>query len=324
MTDPRTSAFKLSEQLTGDGGPRIWTLTFDLPGEKVNKLSRRVMVDFSAILTELESLKNQIDGLILLSGKPGNFIAGADIEMIQEAQTVSEAEALSAMGHELSNRWEDLPFPTIAAIHGAALGGGCELALASSAIVMSDDPASKIGLPEVMLGLIPGMGGCVRLPQKVGVATALDLILTGKSLSGDRAYRAGLIEAYLPKEDFEASVFRWVRSYLLKLQAGRRIAKDPNLAGLGGVAGSLLERTPVGRSFIFKKAKEGVISKTRGKYPAPLEAIDVLRETGVGYLEGKKLRGKAREKALAREARGFGTVAATDVSKNLIRLFFSD
>lgn len=344
MTESGTSAFKLSE-LLANGGPRIWTLTFDLPGEKVNKLSRNVMVDFSAVLTELESLagfgsptasdpsqsgvkkghenlKSKIDALILLSGKPGNFIAGADIEMIQEVQTANEAEALSAMGHELSNRWEDLPFPTIAAIHGAALGGGCELALASSAIVMSDDPASKIGLPEVMLGLIPGMGGCVRLPQKVGVATALDLILTGKSLSADRAFRVGLIEACLPKEDFETSVLRWVRAYLPKLQSGRRIAKDPKLAGLGGVAGSLLERTPVGRSLIFKKAKEGVISKTRGKYPAPLEAIDVLRETGVGYTEGKKLRGKAREKALSREARGFGAVAATHVSKNLIRLFF--
>lgn len=349
MTELGTSAFKLTKQpdQADHNGPRIWTLTFDLPGEKVNKLSRKVMADFSLILTELEAMsgkssslgegahtasdqtadrtmadKTRIDALILVSGKSGNFIAGADIEMIQGVQTSHEAEALSATGHELLNRWEDLPFPTIAAVNGAALGGGLELALASSAIIMSNDSAAKIGLPEVLLGLIPGMGGCVRLTQKVGIATALDMILTGKSLSGERAFKAGVVEACLPKEAFEQSVLNWVKSNLPKLRSGRRIAPTPKLGGMGGLAGSLLEKNPVGRKLIFKKATEGVISKTRGKYPAPLQAIQVLQETGVGYGEEKKLIGKAREKALAREAQGFGIVAATEVSKNLIRLFF--
>lgn len=348
MTQPGTSAFKLIEQPSA-GGPRIWTLTFDLAGEKVNKLSRKVMSDFGSVLAELESLagisssslsndsraqnsfktlsdhagtRSQIDALILRSAKVGHFIAGADIEMIQEAQTAHEAEALSAMGHDLSNRWEDLPFPTIASVNGVALGGGCELALASTAIVMSTHPAAKIGLPEVLLGLIPGMGGCVRLPQKVGLATALDLILTGKSLSGEKAFRAGLAEACLPQEDFEENVIQWVRANLRKLRSGERIAKEPKLAGVGGVAGSLLERTPVGRKMIFNKAREGVISKTGGKYPAPLEAIDVIKDSCVGYQGGNKLNGHERERALAREAKGFGLVAATEVSKNLINLFF--
>jgi len=344
MTVLGTSAFKLTEQ-PDQKGPRIWTLTFDLPGDKVNKLSRNVMADFSLILSELEALSGKslsaapsseanaqtptdkienkaIDALILLSGKTGNFIAGADIEMIQSVQTAHEAEALSAMGHQLLNRWEDLPFPTIAAIDGAALGGGLELALASSAIVMSNDAAAKVGLPEVLLGLIPGMGGCVRLTQKVGIATALDMILTGKSLSGDRAFKVGVVDACLPREAFDQNVLSWVKSNLSKLRSGRRIAPTPKLGGMGGLAGSLLEKNPVGRKLIFKKAIEGVISKTRGKYPAPLQAIQVLQETGVGYAEDKKLCGKAREKALTREAHGFGVVAATEVSKNLIRLFF--
>ena len=189
------------------------------------------MQDMEALLPQLETLGSQgkVDALILLSGKPGNFIAGADIEMIQTAKTSIEAEELSRTGQKLMNRWEDLRFPTIAAIDGAALGGGCEFALACSAIVMSNHPAAKIGLPEVQLGLIPGMGGCVRLPRKVGLATALDMILTSKTLSGERAYKAGLIKANLPQENFQKSVMRWTEMNLAALKSGRRPAEYARL-----------------------------------------------------------------------------------------------
>ena len=313
----RGSIFKLE-----DRGDQLWRLVFDLPHEKVNKLNRRVMDEFSEMLSSLERMgkEGKIEALVLVSGKPGNFIAGADIEMIRAVQTIQEAENLSQAGQKLADGWEDLPFITVAAIEGAALGGGCELALASSAIVMSDDPAAKIGLPEVMLGIIPGMGGCIRLPRKVGVATALDMILTGKTLNAERAYRAGLIEQWLPKQDFENSVFRWVKANLKTLKAGQRIAKEPKLGGMGGPVGALMEKTSMGRNVIFKKAREGVLSKTKGQYPAPLEALAVVQVTGGSY--GQKIRGSARDKAMAREAAGFGKVAVTDVSKNLIRLFF--
>lgn len=164
------SAFKLEEVTQKVGSAqRLWQLTFDLSGEKVNKLSRKVMEDFDVTLTQLDQMgrAREIDALVLVSGKPGNFISGADIELIQSAKDAKEAEDLSRRGQLLSDRWEDLPFPTVAAIEGPALGGGCEFSLASSAIVMSNDPAARIGLPEVMLGLIPGMGGCVRRPRKV-------------------------------------------------------------------------------------------------------------------------------------------------------------
>src|SRR5438105_2746696 len=134
------TAFTLKAE-TPSANIKLWSLTFDLPGEKVNKLNQKVIEDFAASLDELEKLgADKIDALILRSGKPGNFIAGADIEMLQNVRSASEAEALSRVGQKLCNRWEDLPFPTIAAVHGAALGGGCEFALASQAIVMSDDP----------------------------------------------------------------------------------------------------------------------------------------------------------------------------------------
>lgn len=315
------NAFALVENRSAHG-PKFWSLIFDLPGEKVNKLNRRVLQDFEEILSRLEILgkEGQIEGLVLRSGKPGGFIAGADIEMLQAVKNFEEAESLSRSGQRLCNRWEDLPFPTVAAINGAALGGGFEFALASSAIVMSDDPQTKVGLPEVMLGLLPGSGGCIRLPVKVGFATALDLILTGKNLNGDRAYRTGLVEACLPRQNFEESVYTWFRKNLKALQEGRRIAKEPKLGGMGGIAGSLMEKTPPGKALIFKKARDGVLSKTRGHYPAPLEILDVIQSTGVGY--GPKLRGAARDQAMKREAQGFGKLVTTEVSKNLIRLFF--
>lgn len=316
-----SSIFTLADQ-SARLGAKIWTCTFDLRSEKVNKLSREVMSQFDVLLGELEKMgkEGKIEALVLLSGKPGNFIAGADIELIQSAKSAEEAEQLSRSGQKLLDRWEDLTFPTIAAVQGAALGGGCEFTLASSALVMATDSATRIGLPEVMLGLVPGMGGCVRLPRKVGVAGALDLILTGKTLTAERAVKAGLAEAALPKENFPESAQRWVKTNLSALKEGKRLAKEPKLGGMGGTIGTLMERTPVGRNVIFKKAREGVMSKTKGQYPAPLEALDVLQSTGAAY--GDRIRGAGREQAMAREAKGFGKLAATDVSKNLIRLFF--
>ena len=315
------TAFRLEDQ-SARLGIKLWTLTFDLPGEKVNKLDLRVMKEMEALIVDLEKLgsENKIDVLVLLSGKTGNFIAGADIKMFQAAKTVKDAEAISREGQQMADRWEDLPFPTVVAINGTALGGGCELSLASSAIVMSNDSAARIGLPEVNLGIIPGMGGCIRLPRKVGVATALDLILTGKTLNGDRAYRAGLAEACLPKENFVEAALQWTKINIVALKAKDRIAKEPKFGGVGGPAGLLLEKTPMGRSYIIKKAREGVLAKTKGKYPSAIEALDVIHETGGAY--GEKIRGKAREKAMIREAEGFAKMALTDVSKNLVRLFF--
>jgi 3-hydroxyacyl-CoA dehydrogenase/enoyl-CoA hydratase/3-hydroxybutyryl-CoA epimerase len=326
MANPESTGseiFRLADLSSQWGGTALWSLTFDLPGEKVNKLSKKVMEDFETkVLPKLEELGNQgrIEALVLLSGKPGNFVAGADIEMILAARSAEEAENLSRMGHKSADRWEDLPFPTVAVIDGPALGGGCELSLASTALVMSDSQAARIGLPETMLGIIPGMGGCIRLPRKVGIATALDLILTAKTLNGERAFKAGLADAFFPRQNFEESALRWVKSNLSALKSGKRLAKEPKLGGMGGVVGSLMENTPMGRALMFKKARDGVLSKTKGNYPAQPAAIDVVRAAGGRY--GPRIRGQARDRALKIEAKTFGELAAGDVSKNLIKIFF--
>ncbi|MGK5086451.1 3-hydroxyacyl-CoA dehydrogenase NAD-binding domain-containing protein [Bdellovibrionota bacterium FG-2] len=309
--------FKLQEC-----SPKLWKLVIDLPGEKVNKLGRKALEQFQALLPHLEALhkEGKIDALVMLSGKPTGFIAGADISMVQNVKDAAEAEALSRAGQALLNRWEDLPFPTVMGVHGAALGGGLEFCLASTAIVASNDSSTKLGMPEVMLGFIPGTGGCLRMPRKVGLATALDMILTGKSLSGERAFRGGLVEACFPKENFEEAVLHWTKSNLAALRSGKRLAKEPKLGGMGGAIGSIMEKTPLGRKVIFRKARQGVLAKTRGKYPAPLEALDVIEAADAGY--ERFFRGAARDQVMAREAKGFGRVVATDVSKNLVRLFF--
>jgi 3-hydroxyacyl-CoA dehydrogenase/enoyl-CoA hydratase/3-hydroxybutyryl-CoA epimerase len=314
--------FKLQPSARQSQTCKIWDLILDLPKEKVNILNAEVIRKFPEILSEVQShiQKKEIDALVISSGKVGSFIAGADIQMIRSSKTEEEAYQLSRSGHKMFDLMEDLEIPVIAAIDGTALGGGCELSLACTAIVMSNSPAARIGLPEVLLGLLPGAGGSVRLPRKVGLATALDMILTGKTLTGDRAYKSGLVEACLPKEDFLGSVHRWVEKNISKLQAGERLGKEPVLGGMGGAIGSVLEHTPMGRTLMLNKAKDGVLSKTKGKYPAPLEAISVIRDTGGSY--GKKLRGKSRESALEREARGFAKLVMSPESANLIRLFF--
>ncbi len=318
MAQTPERAFHLA-QLDGE----IFSLTFDLPGEKVNKLNRQVMTELGDLLPELErrGKAGEIGALILRSGKKDQHIAGADITLIQSARTADEATELAQQGQRLLNAWEDLPFPTVMAIRGPCLGGGCEWSLASTAILMADDRATRIGLPEVMLGLIPGMGGCVRMPRKVGLAQALDFILSSRLLSADQALRAGLIEGVVTAQQFEAQVLHWVRRNLPALKTEKRLAREPKLGGAGGAVGSVLENTPMGRAVMLKKARDGVMKKTAGRYPAPLEVIEVLRENAAAY-DPVRLRGGARDRQLAREAQGFGTCAATSVSKNLIELFF--
>ena len=296
------------------------TLYFDLKAEKVNTFNAEVMTEFESVIETLQKRAHEFEAVILFSKKTGNFIAGADITLFQAAKTAEEAQALSQAGHKLLSLWEDLPFPKIAAINGTCLGGGCELSLASTALVMSNDSSARIGLPETLLGVIPGMGGCIRMPWKIGIAQALDLILSGKTLNGEKAYKTGLADGLLQKENFEENVVNWVISNLDKLKSGERIAKEPKLGDLGGIAGKLLEGNALGRAIIFKKAKDKVLSKTKGNFPSPLEAIEVIRATGTHYQAN--FRGAERERAVEREAEGFGRMAATKVSKNLIRLFF--
>src|SRR5688572_30049179 len=238
----------------------ITLLVLDVPGAPVNTLSRDARTEFETLLPQLAN-DAAVKGVVLISGKPENFIAGADIEEFTKLTTADEAAALSRTGQELIQRIEDFPKPFIVAIHGACLGGGCELSLAATWRVATDHPKTVIGLPETMLGIIPGAGGSVRLPRLIGMRTALDIILAGKSERAAKALKLGLID-----ELVHPAILRETA-----VAAARRFVKDgkpSREANPKGVVAWLLDRTKPGRALVARMARKAVLKKTLGNYPA--------------------------------------------------------
>src|SRR6266542_1998322 len=223
-------------------------LTFDLPGEKVNKFSRPVLAELEEVVGRLNG-DTRVRSLLIESGKPDVFIAGADVKEFVTAKP-DEVEPGVRQVQALFERVARLGFPTVAAIEGACLGGGTELALACDYRLMSDSKKAQIGLPEVRLGIFPAWGGTTRTPRLVGLAAALDLILTGKQLDAKRARRIGLVDEAVPDAIFEDWSRRFAREKLSsgKPRRGRR--------GPAGVRDWVFEKTPLGRRLIFKTARE--------------------------------------------------------------------
>ncbi len=276
-------------------------LRLDDPGKRVNTLSSRLMIWIEEQIGVLEG--ERLRGLVIYSGKPDTFVAGADLEELLTLQDPESVIALLERGHELMERLAALPFPTVAAIHGVCLGGGLELALACRRRVATEDPKTKLGFPEVQLGLIPGLGGTQRLPRLIGVPDALDLILTSKQVDARKAKRLGLVDDTCHPADLRTAAERLVRE-------GPPKGKPRPLASR---AGDLLARTPLGGKFVWDKARAGVMAKTGGHYPAPLVAIEVVRE-------GLKL---PLRRALDLEAGAFSELVVSDTAKNLISIFFT-
>ena len=176
----------------------IAVVTFDLPGSPVNTLSGAVSEEFSAALDRVMR-DSALRAMVLISGKPDNFIAGADIEEFVRLTSQADAETLSRSAQDVMDRVAAAPKPVVAAIHGACLGGGFELALACRWRVATDHAKTQIGLPEIQLGLIPGAGGTQRLPRLIGARAALDIILAGKSERAAKAFHLGMVDELVPE-----------------------------------------------------------------------------------------------------------------------------
>jgi 3-hydroxyacyl-CoA dehydrogenase/enoyl-CoA hydratase/3-hydroxybutyryl-CoA epimerase len=283
----------------------IAVVVFDLVGEKVNKFSTPVMMRFKEVLEELK--KSSYKAVIFKSGKAKIFIAGADIEEIKSMTTKEQFEAAVKGGQDVMNLVEDLPMVTIASINGACMGGGCEMALACDYRILSEDPSTKIGLPETQLGILPGFGGSVRLPRTVGLQASLDIILAGKAVNGKKAMKMGLADKVVHANLLDGFTLSWAKELIAA--GGKKRRKTFEAKGLMNV---VLEG-PLGRGLVFKKAREGVMKATKGHYPAPLEALNVIQKTyGMSDREG----------ALRIEREGFCKLAVTDVSKSLIHVFY--
>jgi 3-hydroxyacyl-CoA dehydrogenase / enoyl-CoA hydratase / 3-hydroxybutyryl-CoA epimerase len=279
-------------------------VTIDLPGHPVNIISRAVRDEFNATFAALEGDPG-IAAVAFFSGKADTFIAGADIEEFVRLDSAAAAERLSAEGQEMLERVARFPKPVAVGIHGACLGGGLEFALACHYRVATDHPKTQLGLPEVQLGILPGAGGCQRLPRLIGARAALDIILAGKTERAQKAFRLGIVDELVPP-----AILRQIT-----LAAARRMASGwrPRRRRSGGVTGWLLERNPLGRAVLFRVARRHLVERTQGHYPAPLAALEAVQYG---------LRRGIRE-GLRREAELFGRLAVTDVSRKLVQIFFA-
>ncbi|MBE0368826.1 fatty acid oxidation complex subunit alpha FadJ [Pseudoalteromonas aurantia] len=279
---------------------RVAIVTIDVPGEKMNTLRDSFADDL--LVTLKQGQDDNITGMVFISGKADNFIAGADIKMLDSAEQREDALALSEMCQQAFFSMKKQPYPTVAAIHGAALGGGLEFALACDYRICTDSVLTKLGLPEVQLGLLPGGGGTQRLPKLVGIQKALEWMLTGKQIRAKQAKKAGLVNDSVP----HSILLDVAAKYAMK---GKAKVVQPKLDKIS----KLLESNPFGRNIIFKKAHDNVMKKTGGHYPAPLNIIKAVRASvELGEL-----------KAYKTEAEGFADLVMTDVSKSLRGIFFA-
>ena len=278
---------------------------YDQPDSAVNTLNTRMGSVFERLFTRIEQ-DPSIVGAVLVSGKPDSWIAGADIDELQHVATAADGEELSRSGQRLLNRLAALPKPFVAAIHGAALGGGLEVALACRYRVATDHPKTVLALPEVQLGLLPGAGGTQRLPRTIGLQAALDMMLTGKNIRAKKAWHMGLVHELVHPAILLETAMRRVRA----LARGEATpARSRSRSGRD----MLLEGNALGRALVFKQARVTVLKKTRGHYPAPLA---VLEAVATGYQRGF-------EAGLLHEARQFGALAVSPVSRQLVSIFFA-
>lgn len=295
-TETIKSAFSLD--IRDDG---IAILTMDVPGESMNTLKLEFADQISEMLDQIES-NNQIKGVVIVSGKDGSFVAGADISMLAACKSAEDAETVAKGGQAIFQRIEDMKVPFIAAIHGPALGGGLELALACHGRVCSDDKKTQVGLPEVQLGLLPGSGGTQRLPRLIGIQQAMKMMMTGSSVRAKQALKYGIVDDMVPN------------TILLDVAIDMALAGKPRRKAVKlNLMGKFLEKTPFGRNTLFSQARKQAAAKTKGNYPSPELIIECI-ETGIN---------SGIEQGMAIEARNFGKLVMTPESEQLRNLFFA-
>lgn len=288
----------------------IARVVMDLPGEKVNTLSVPVLQELEGIV-DAAAQDKKIKALAISSGKEDTFIAGADLHSFEPIfQDPSSANEMLLTGHRVFDKLARLPFPTIALINGTCLGGGTELALSCTYRLASDNSKTVIGLPEVTLGIFPGWGGTQRLPRLIGLMEGLPFILGGKPVKANKAFKMKLVDALAATEFFEKRANEFIR-YCLSPEGKKQIAERRKLHGLSH---ALLENNFIGRALIYRKAEKDILKRTKGHYPAPLLALQVIKDTYTLPLQ----------QGLRKEIDVFQKNLKTGFSnsRNLIALFF--
>ena len=274
----------------------IARIVIDRPGDPVNAIDVRLMEDLAAAIAAARSAQPR--GLVISSGKDGQFVAGADLSLLRGTSQSDIEKASRAMQHVL-NDLAALPFVTVAAINGPALGGGLEIALACDTRIAADAPNVRVGLTETRLGLIPAAGGTQRLPRLIGLPRALDMILTARQLTPKRALRMGVVDEI-------------VHPAVLLRAATDHAARDSKRKPKGGA--TAVERAAThfapARAIALRQARSRTLAETKGRYPAQLAAIDAV---AIGLAKGI-------EAGLDAEARSFGELAIGEAGRSLTSL----
>jgi 3-hydroxyacyl-CoA dehydrogenase/enoyl-CoA hydratase/3-hydroxybutyryl-CoA epimerase len=284
-------------------GPRLAVVTMDDPDRAVNVVSPAMLDEVDRVFDTLEA-DPEIAAGILISGKADTFIAGADVEVFAGIGDRREIEAFARRGHALLDRMRGSKKPIVAAIHGACLGGGLEVALGCHWRIASDSPDTVLAFPEIMLGLFPGGQGATRLPRMIGLREALDMILTGRNIRPRKARKLGLVDEVVAPE----ALLLAARDAATRLATGRLA---PRRGPEDDLVRTALEGNLVGRRIVFARARKQVRRKTFGLYPAPLVALDVI-ERGLSMSE---------RDATRLEPPAFAELAVGETSRALVGLF---
>ncbi len=291
---PKSFTYKVNEE-------SIAIITFDLPDEKINKFSQRVMDELKELIIELKG-RSELKGSILVSGKDNIFIAGADLKELASIQSEEDARKVITEGHKVFTEWSKLPFPTLAAINGACLGGGLEFALAFDYRIATTNPKTMLGFPEVKLGIIPGWGGTQRFTRLVGPYLAIEAVCSGKNIYTMDAYDMGLVDHFTSLESLVDQAVSFLKDQLThpdwkerrkELSGPLLLSDDQNL-------------------FTFGLARAYIQGETKGHYPAPIIALDTIEE-GISL---------SLEEGLKIEIENFLPLKVNDVSRNLMNIFF--
>ncbi len=280
-------------------------VTIERADKPVNAFSKQALDDLAKLVTHVRNDKS-IEAVVFRSEKPGNFIAGADVEEMKDLPGADAAREVSRYGQQVFADLEALDAKTICLISGACLGGGLEFALACDYRLADDTSKTKIGLPEVMLGLIPGWGGTVRLPKTIGLVDALPMILSGQQLTGPRAKRKGVVHDCVPTEALPFAAERIVQTIRAKGSADSlfRTRKKPLATRWINSVGFL-------KSYAIGQAEKQTLKATKGKYPAPVEAIRALR-AGL----------QSEQEGYAAENTAIAELSQHPVTTELMRVFF--
>ena len=300
LSAPASEVFRLEPHESG-----FLHLVMDHPSRKLNVLDMAAIESLDRTLEQIRG-GSEPAGVVLRSGKPGSFIAGADVEAIGSITSRDEVLGWIRRAHAAFGKLSALPCPSVAAIDGVCLGGGTELALACDSRIASQEPRTQIGLPEVLLGIYPGFGGSQRLPRLVGLPAALDLILTGRNVDARRAEKMGLVARTVPAAWLIDRAHDRLRELAKRPRGRRRDVYHPK-----GFMPWFLASTPFGRSMALGRARATVRARTGGHFPAPLAAIDVIERTLHLPLEA----------GLEIEASRVADLVIGPVCKNLVRLF---